>query len=154
MADIEAGDLISTAWWPESVQVEETTDFANISSTVFIAGTPECSVTFVAPQSGRVAIAVAAEMVNTNTAGNRVNVTFELRLGSTSAGTLIVAADIVRGVGTTGDTTASQFMVHGNMTMVQNLTPGSTYFVRTMHKVDGGANNAIGARRLVVIPLT
>lgn len=154
MADIEAGDLISTAWWPESVQVSDDSDILDITSTSFIAGTPECSTTFVAPMSGRVGVVVAAEIRNSDTAGNRVNVTFEMRLGTTSAGTLVVAADIVRGVGTTGDTTASQFMVHGNMTMVQGLTAGSTYFIRTMHKVDGGTTNDIGNRRLVVIPLT
>lgn len=154
MADIEAGDLISATWWPESVQAEELTDILDVTSTVFIAGTPACSTTFVAPMSGRVGVVVSAEMRNSDTGGNRINVTFELRLGTTAAGTLIVAADIVRGVGTTGDTTASQFMIHGNMTMLQNLTPGSTYFIRTMHKVDGGTTNDIGARRLVVIPLT
>lgn len=153
MADIEAGDLIETAWWPDSVQVQENTDQLNQTSTSFIAGTPECSTTFVAPKSGRVGVVVAGEMRNDDTAGNRINISFELRLGTTSAGTLVTAANIVRGVGTTGDTTASQFMTFGNMTMVEGLTSGSTYFIRTMHKVDGGTTNDIGHRRLVVIPL-
>lgn len=154
MADILAGLQIETAWWPESVQVQENTDQLDITSTAYTAGSPECSTTFTAPMSGRIGVVVAAEMRNDDTAGNRVNVTFELRLGSTSAGTLIVSPVVVRGVGTTGDTTASQFMTNGNMTMVEGLTAGSTYFIRAMHKVDGGTTNDIGHRRLVVIPLT
>lgn len=153
MADIEAGDLIETAWWPESVSVQENTDQLNVTSTSSIAGTPECSVTFIAPMSGRVGVVVAAEMRNDDTAGNRLFVQFEIRL-TNSSGAVHTAASVFRGVSTTGDTTASQFMTHGNMSMVEDLTPGATYFIRTMHRVDGGTTNDIGHRRLVVIPLT
>ena len=104
--------------------------------------------------SGRVGVVVAAEMRQQDPGGNRLFVQFELRLGSTSAGTLIVGAVVARGVSTTGDVTASEFMTFGNMSMVDGLTPGSTYFIRTMHRVDGGTTNDIGHRRLVVIPLT
>jgi hypothetical protein len=154
VADIEPGDLIEAAWWPESVSVQENTDQLNITSTSSIAGTPECSTTFVAPMSGRVGICVAAEMRNDDTAGNRVFVQPQVYLGTSSAGTLVLAVAVTRGVSTTGDTTASQFMTHGNMTMLEGLTGGSTYFVRTMHRVDGGTTNDIGHRRLIVIPLT
>lgn len=153
MADIEAGDLIETGWWPESVQVQENTDQLNVTSTTSIAGSPECSTTFIAPMSGRVGVVVSAEMRNDDTAGNRLFVQFEIRLGS-SAGAVHTAVSVTRGVSTTGDLTASQFMVFGNMSMVEDLTPGSTYFIRTMHRVDGGTTNDIGHRRLVVIPLT
>lgn len=154
MADIEAGDLIEAAWWPESVTVQENTDQLDITSTTSIPGTPECSMTFVAPESGRVGIVVSAEMRNDDTAGNRLFVQPQVFLGTSSSGTLVLASMVTRGVSTTGDTTASQFMVHGNMTMLEGLTGGSTYFVRTMHRVDGGTTNDIGHRRLVVIPLT
>lgn len=152
MADIEAGDLIEAAWWPESVTVTENTDQLDVSSTSFIAGTPECSTTFVAPMSGRVGVAVAAEMRNDSTGGSRMIVTYEIRLTNVS-GAVHTAALLQRGTTTTGDTTASQYMVHGNMTMVEDLTAGATYFIRTMHRVDSGAVNDIGHRRLVVIPM-
>lgn len=153
MADIEAGELIETGWWPESVQVQENTDQLNVTSTTSIAGSPECSTTFVAPLSGRVAVVVSAEMRNDDTAGNRLFVQFEIRL-TNSSGAVHTAATVVRGVSTTGDLTASQFMTFGNMSMVETLNPGATYFIRTMHRVDGGTTNDIGHRRLVVIPLT
>jgi hypothetical protein len=150
--DMNPGDQIDSEWWPESVTVTENTDQLDVSSASFTAGSPECSTTFVAPRSGRVGVCVAAEMRNDSTGGLRILVTFEIRLG-TVAGAVHTAALIQRGVSTTGDTTASQFMTHGNMTMVELLTPGATYFIRTMHRVDGGAVNDIGHRRLVVIPL-
>lgn len=153
MAEIFAGDEISGDWWPTSVRAVEATDHLNITSTSFTAGSPECSTAFTAPLSGRVLVGVTAEMRNDDTAGNRVFVSFEIRLGS-SAGAVHTAANVSRGVSTTGDTTASAFMIHGNLSMVDALTPGSTYFVRTMHRVDGGTTNDIGYRRVIVIPQT
>lgn len=152
MAEIQAGDEIDARWWPDSVRVVENTDQLNITSTSFTAGSPECSTTFVAPLSGRVRVTVAAEMRNDDTAGNRVFVSFEIRLGSV-AGAVHTAAVVHRGVSTTGDTSASQFMTHGNSSMVDNLTPKSTYFIRAMHSVGGGTTNDIGHRRLCVIPV-
>lgn len=151
MAEIQAGDPINAEWWPDSVRVVENTDQLDQTSTSAIAGSPECSTTFIAPDSGRVMVQVAAELRNDDTAGNRIFVTFEIRLGS-SAGAVHTAAVVHRGVSTTGDTTASQFMTHGNMSMVEGLTPRATYFIRTMQLVSGGTTNDIGHRRLCVIP--
>jgi len=152
VAEIKAGDEINTGWWPESVRVVENTDQNNITSTAFTAGSPECSTTFVAPLSGRVAVIVGAEMRNEDTGNNRVFVTFEIRLGSV-AGAVVQAAVNARGVSTTGDAQASQFMTHGNMSMVETLTPRATYFIRAMHHVDAGTLNDIGHRRICVVPL-
>lgn len=153
MADIRAGDEVSLGAWPESVTVTENTDLLNLSNTVFAAGSPECSVTFMAPASGRVGVCVAAEMREQD-ATNRLQVAFELYEGSTSGGTLKQAARVQFGVSTSGDGTAGEFQIHGNMVMIDGLTAGVTHFVRTMHMVAGGTLNDIGHRRLVVIPLT
>lgn len=152
MAEIQAGDEIDARWWPNSVRVVENTDQLNQTSTSFIAGTPECSTTFIAPLSGRVRVTVAAEMRNDDTAGNRVFVSFEIRL-TNSAGAVHTAAVVHRGVSTTGDTGASQPMTHGNSSMIDNLTPKATYFIRAMHSVAGGTTNDVLHRRLVVIPV-
>ena len=153
MADVLAGLRIESGWWPESVTVQENTDQLNVTSTSSIAGTPECSTTFIAPMSGRVGVCVSAEIRNDDTAGNRIFVQPEIREND-SSGAVVLAATVTRGVSTTGDTTASQFMTLGNMTMVDDLSPGGVYFIRTMQRVDGGTTNDIGHRRLVVIPLT
>lgn len=153
MAYIKAGDAISTTWWPEAVTVLEDTDQLDITSTSATAGSPACSTTFVAPSSGRVGVAVAAEM-RESAPGSRLFVGYELYEGTSAAGTLKQAYRVQFGVSTSGDTTASEFMTHGNMTMVEGLTAGATHFIRTMHQTEGGATNDIGHRRLVVIPLT
>lgn len=153
MAEIRVGDEISTEWWPEAVSVTEDTDQLNVTSTAWTAGSPEAGVTFVAPKSGRVGVVVGAEMRNQDTAGNRIFVSFELYQGSSSSGTLLIAPVAARGVSTSGDTTASEFHTHGNMSMVESLAAGSTHYVRAMHQVIGGTTNDIGHRRLVVIPL-
>lgn len=152
MAEIFAGAEIDGRWWPDSVRAVEGTDQLNQTSTSFIAGSPECSTTFVAPLSGRVHVAWAAEMRNDDTAGNRIFVSFEIRLGS-SAGAVFTSASAFRSVSTSGDTTASAFMIHGNGIMIDGLTPKATYFIRTMHEVSGGTTNDIGYRRVCVIPV-
>lgn len=152
MADMAPGGEISANWWPDSVRVAEGTDQLNITSTSFIAGSPECSTTFVAPLSGRVLVSVTGELRNDDTAGNRVFLSFEVRVGS-SAGALNTSAQNFRSVGTSGDTTASAPMIHGNIFMVENLTPRTTYFIRTMHQVTGGTTNDVLYRRLCVIPV-
>lgn len=151
MAEIAAGGEIDANWWPESVRIVENTDQVNVSSTTFIAGSPECSGTFIAPLSGRVAVIVAAELIQQEVS-NRIFVSFEIRL-TNSAGAVHTAAVVHRGVSTTGDATPSAFMSHGNMSMVDGLTPKATYFIRTMQIVSGGTTNDIGHRRVCVIPV-
>lgn len=149
---IRAGDKIEVTQWPVSVSVTENTDQTDISSTSYTAGTPECGVGFVAPDSGVVGIALAAEM-REQAAGNRVFVSPQVFLGTSSSGTEILVPNVNRGVSTSGDATASQFMTHGNFSVLMGLTPGADYFIRTMHLTEGGTTNDIGHRRLVVIPL-
>jgi hypothetical protein len=153
MAEAKVGDEISTDWWPESVTVNEGTDQLNVTSTVYIAGTPECGVEFVSPKTGRVGISVAADMRNNDTAGNRIFVSYEVYEGSDATGTLVQSPLAARGVSTSGDTAGSEAMRHGNMSMVEGLTPGVDHYVRTMHQVSGGTTNDIFHRTLVVIPL-
>lgn len=151
MAEIAAGAEIDAGWWPESVRVVENTDQLDVTSTTFIAGTPECSTTFIAPLSGRVAVVVAAELRQSES-NQRIFVSFEIRL-TDSSGAVHTAAAIYRGVSTTGDATGSEYMTHGNMSMVDGLTPKATYFIRAMHMTAGGTANDIGHRRVCVVPV-
>lgn len=152
MAEIAAGDEISAKWWPDSVRVAEGTDQLDITSTSFIAGSPECSTTFVAALSGRAQVVVSGELRNDDTAGERVFLSFEVRLGS-SAGAVFMAASAFRSASTSGDTTASGDMIHGNVFMLDGLTPEETYFIRTMQSVTGGTTNDIKYRRVCVVPV-
>lgn len=147
-----AGDEIGSEWWPESVQSDDGTTISNITSVTYITGTPVVSVTFVAPTSGRVGVCIGGGFVE-QAAGNRVWISYELYLGTSSAGTLIHAGVDVRGATTSGDATASGDQVHGNMSMEEGLTAGSTYYAQVVYKVSGGTTNDITRRRIIVIPL-
>jgi hypothetical protein len=151
VAEIQAGGEIDARWWPESVRIVENTDQDNITSTTFIAGSPECSGTFVAPLSGRVAVALAGTL-RQQEVSLRVFLSFEIRLG-TSAGAVHTAAVVHRGISTTGDATLSNYLSHANTSMVDGLTPKATYFIRTMHSTAGGTGNDISYRRVCVIPV-
>lgn len=154
MAEIKAGDVISTTWWPESVEVTEATAQTNISSTSFIAGSPECGVGFTSPSSGRVAVCVSAGLAE-QSAGDRIAFTFEVYEGTSASGTLVRPARTPMGITTLGDTTAggSLELVHGNMVMIDGLTPAVSHYARTVHAVDAGTTNDLTQRRLTVIPL-
>ena len=154
MAEIKAGDDISAEWWPDSVEVEENTAQSNISSTSFVAGSPECGVGFTSPRTGRIAVCVSGGLVE-QSAGDRVFLAFEVYRGTSASGTLVRSARTGFGISTSGDTTAggSGEQVHGNMAMVDGLTPGVDHYARTVHSVDAGATNDITRRRLTVIPL-
>lgn len=154
MAEIQAGDLIASAWWPESVESEDATLNANITSTAFIAGTPEVGVGFTSPSSGRVAVCVAAAFME-QSAGDRVLVSFEVYQGTSAAGTLKRSARSIFGVSSNGDTTAAGGLEHGhgNMIMVDNLTAGVAHYARLVHAVDAGTTNDVTRRRITVVPL-
>lgn len=147
-----AGAQISARQWPESVQNDDGTTISNITSTTFITGSPVVSVTFTAPHSGRVGVCIAAGL-REDSAGNRVWVTYELYLGTSSSGTLVHAGVEPRGVNSTGDATASGEQTHGNMSMEENLTPGATYYAQVVYRVSGGTTNDVTRRRIIVIPL-
>ncbi len=150
MADIRAGDEIGIGYWPEAVQARDDTSLSNQTSTTFIPGSPENGTTFVAPTTGRVGVIVSGELRQED-AANRIFLGFELYLGTSAAGTLILAGDVERGISTTG--TAGEATIHGNMSMVSNLTAGSTHYVRSVFSVEGGTTNDVFSRTVAVIPL-
>jgi hypothetical protein len=148
MPDTLVGAPISAGDVPPAVWASDTTANQNIASTTFIAGTPTVSVTFTAPTSGAVLISVG--VAGADSAGNRIHVAPEVRQNNVS-GTVVLSADVTsRGVGLPGESTAN---VHrSRTTLLTGLTPGGTYFARTMHKVSGGNTADIAVREIVVTP--
>jgi hypothetical protein len=151
MPEIQAGDEIHSDWWPAAVENDDTTNFLDITSTSYTAGSPECSVLFEAPRSGRVAVCIAAGLQNQD-AGDRVFLSWECYLGTSASGTLVQSAVDTHGVSTSGGPSSLEG-TWANMVMLQGLTPGATYFARTMHRVDGGTTNDVHQRRIIVFPL-
>lgn len=149
MPDILVGAPIAAADCPPAVWASDATSNANISSTSFIAGTPSVETTFVAPTSGAVLLSVGLG-ASDNGGTNRVHIAPEVRLGSV-AGAVVLAADVTtRGAGVPGE--ANNNAHRSRTTLLTGLTPGATYYGRTMHKVSGGATADIGVREIVITP--
>lgn len=152
MAEIRVGDEIGVEWWPESVEASDSTLISNITSTTFIPGSPECGVGFTSAKSGRAAVCVSAGM--TEQVAGRLLVSFEVYRGTSASGTLVRSARTGNGIATHADTTGTaREMVRGNMTMVEELTPGVAHYARIVYAVDSGTTNDLRQRRITVIPL-
>lgn len=149
MPDILVGAPISVDDRPASAWASDTTQNNNISSTTYIAGTPSVELTFVAPTSGAVLLSVGVAGCD-NGGTNRIHLSPEVRVG-TVAGSVVLAADVTeRGVGIPGEAAAN---VHrSRTTLLTGLTPSTTYYARTMHKVSGGSTADIAVREIVVTP--
>lgn len=150
MPDTFAGDEITRDHWPAAKIARNLVAIDDISNTSFAAGTT-CELIFVAPSSGRVAVVVQGG-IDQDSAGNRAFITYELYLGNSASGTLIVAAKEANGISSNGGP-ASNDLICGNLTMVAGLTPGATHFARVMHRTEGGATNDITFRKLIVFPV-
>lgn len=149
MPNTLVGAQIKAEDFPPAVWASDATQNQNISSTTFIAGTPTVSVTFTAPTSGTVLLSVGVAGSD-NGGTNRIHLAPEVRVGSV-AGAVVLAADVTsRGVGIPGEASANAH--RSRTTLLTGLTPGTTYFARTMHKVSGGATADIAVREITVMP--
>lgn len=151
MADIRAGDRVSKDYWPPAVMVNDATDQTDITSTSFTAGSPEAGVGFTSPLTGRIGVCLVAGMLE-QSAGNRIQVGFEVYEGTSAAGTLVRGVKNGLGVSTSGNSGSVLEQVSGNMCIVEGLTPGVAHYARVMHAVDGGTTNDVTHRRLIVFP--
>lgn len=147
MPDLLAGTTILAQDTPPSIEVQDGTNLNDLTNTTYQPGTPELGVTFSAPTSGRVMVHFYAGLNCDGT--NTLFVSTELYEGTDSTGTLITSASDDRAVANTdGRSHASAQYEEGF------LTPGVTYFVRTMHRVLGGTTSDVFHRQITVSPLT
>lgn len=148
MTDIRAGAKIRAADFPASVMAQDATEILNISSTTYIAGSPVVATTFVAPTSGRVRIAVGGSAKDGT---NRVFISAQVFLGTSAAGTEILAPSVTFG-GCGFPAESASYMYANRKFPLEGLTPGSTYYARVMYTVTGGSSADISCREIVVIP--
>lgn len=150
MPAVAVGTSIRAVDFPASKYASDSTSLANLSSTTFAAGSPVCSTTFTAPTSGMILLTVGAGFRD-NTATNRVHVAPAVYLGTSSGGTLFLAADVAtRGVGSPA--AIGDYTYRSRTTLLTGLTPGATYYVETQHKVSGGTTADLAQRDLSVVP--
>ena len=139
--------------WPDPVASYDNTTIANLTNTTFAVGSPVVELTFEAGTTGRALITLAAG-ARDNSGGNaRVICTFELYLGTSSAGTgIILSSGSTLEYECTSAGQALGFQYVARTALVTGLTPGSTYYARVMHKASASGGGDIAMRELTVRP--
>ncbi len=152
MTDHLVGSKIKAADFPPTVWSNDNTDFNNVTATTFQNGTPEVSVTFIAPTSGRVLVINGGGCRN-NTGADQIFMDSEVRV--TNSGGAVVSAASVTGEGTIS--CADESIAHeykSRAYVVSGLTPGGQYFARLQYRSSTGAGTAdVSARSLIVQPI-
>jgi hypothetical protein len=150
---IEAGAEITKDWWPPAKKAESSTDILNLTNTTWQPGTPEVGTTFTAPLSGKVAVALVGHGVQQATQ-DRIFFSYRIYLGTSTAGTLYQEADTHTGVSSSGTTSAGAEFGRGHLSMVEGLTPLSTYYAVVVHMIEGaGTTSDVAFRRIIVFPV-
>ncbi len=145
------GQLISYAEMPETVTSTDETDISNISSTSFIAGSPEVSVTFVAPSSGKVLVINSAGLRN-NSGADQLFVDSEIRV-TNSAGVQLRAPNVA-GDGTLSCADESiNYEYKSRGYVYTGLTGGSVYFARLLYRASASNTGDITSRAIIVQPI-
>lgn len=136
----------------EQYASDETT-ISNPTNTSYAAGSPEVSVTFMAPTSGRLVLVVGGSVGN-SAGGNRIFLSPEVREDDSSGDVVLSPSVIPHGYSSIRG--AGGFHYGSRRTLLEGLTAGATYFARVMHVVvsaDGGTNTSdINARDITVAP--
>lgn len=156
MADLSAGTEILALDFPPAVWDYNTTQIDNWSTTTYGPGSPIVSVTFMAPSSGRVLVIVGGGLGN-SASSRRIFIAAQVFEGTSASGTEVMSPT-VRGHGITSENSSSAFHYHSRETILSGLTPGATYYARTMHAVattaDAGTVTAdIAVRQIIVAPI-
>ena len=134
MGNLLGGSRVLAMDYTPSVTVFDTTQISNITSTAYTAGSPEVGVTFMAPTTGRVLITTGGGFRNNGSNADRVFLSPQVFLGTDNTGTEVLHPTAPQyGVSSGGGYTLDDFQFLSRTTLLDQLTPGSTYYVRTMH---------------------
>lgn len=118
------------------------------SYTATLTGGTACSCVFLAPSSGRVEIANVAQM--SNSGSTFVYCAFEVRTGSSvGSGTVVFAASDDEALIVAG----SNAFRFGLQRVLSGLTPGASYNVRQVFKVQSPGTGTYSRKVLAVKPL-
>jgi len=150
---ITTGDLVRTL--PPTSYVHDDTTQVQLTSTSYEVGSPEVGVYFVAPPSGRVRLTVGGGFRD-NGGSNTDRVFLSPQLFEDGpAGVEVLAPSVtLRGYGSAAEDT--QFQYGCRVSLIEGLTPGQLYYLRTMHLTSAGTDPDtadIAARDVIVIPL-
>lgn len=149
-----AGRPVRALDFPPAVWDQDATQINNPSNSSYATGSPEVSVTFIAPTSGRVLIVVGGALGN-GAAGDRIFLSPEVR-ETDSSGDLVLSPSVTsRGFGS--DNCAGNFHYGSRESVLEGLTPGQLYYAVVKYAVatsDAGSNTQdIGCRDITVVPI-
>ncbi|MGI5293276.1 hypothetical protein ACQEVF_59565 [Nonomuraea polychroma] len=149
-----AGEHVKALDYPPAVWNQDATQINNPANSGYITGTPEVSVTFIAPTSGRVLLVVGGGLGN-GAGGDRIFLSPEVR-ETDAAGALVLSPSVVnRGFGS--DNAAAAFHYGSRESVLEGLTPGTLYYAVVKYAVAttdaGGSTQDIGCREIIVAPL-
>lgn len=150
---ITSGDLVRTL--PPTAFVHDDTVLANLTNTSYEVGSPEVGVFFVAPPSGRVRLTIGGGFRdNGASAVDRVFLSPQLFRDSSAGSEVLAPSVTLRGyLSVAADT---EFQYGCRVSLIEGMTPGQLYYLRTMHLTSGGTDPDtadIAARDIIVIPL-
>lgn len=150
---IVSGDYVRTL--PPTSFAHDDTLLANITNTAYAPGTPEVGVYFIAPPSGKVRLTIGGGFRD-NGAADRDRIFLSPQLfRDNSSGTEVLAPSVtLRGYLSVSEDT--EFQYGCRVSLIENLTPGQRYYLRTMFLTSSGAGDEtadIAARDIIVIPL-
>lgn len=157
MSNILAGQRVKALDFPPTVHASDTTAISNITQITYTAGSPEVGVTFIAPTTGRVLITTGGGVRNNAANADRLFIAPQVFLGSSSAGIEVLAPSVTLfGIGTSVGSANLSYQYLSRTEMLDNLTPGATYYVRAMYTVspDTTNNNTcdLNTRAVLVAP--
>lgn len=147
-----AGQRLKSLDFPATVSASDATTLSSVSTTL-AAGSPSVNLTFVANTAGK-ALLIVGGLTRCTSSVQPIIIDWEMYLGTGTGGTLIL------GTGSQArrleQVSSSTIYGHnGSKTvLITGLTPGATYFVRTMHQSLVAATGDVLLRYLIVAPTT
>lgn len=147
-----AGQRIKALDFTPAVGAESTVPHLNIGTTP-VVGSPEVGVVFTAPTSGKALVTIGASIGDDSGANTIGIIDYQLYLGTNASGTLVLGTgSLNRRCNIAAGDTAGQTQEMSRTSLVTGLTPGASYYVRTMHYSYTGTPDLF-ARQLAVQPL-
>lgn len=146
-----AGQRVKALDFTAAVTATNATSHNNVGTTLAL-GSPTVSVTFTAPTSGA-ALVILGMRAQDDTGSNTAYLDYEVRL-TNNAGAVIFATGAVErrlDVGCTGNVTFQPNV--SKVSLISGLSPGSTYYVQTLHAAAVTGSADVLMRSLTVVPL-
>lgn len=149
-----AGREVLALDYPPAVWAQSTTRIEAPSNSSYATGSPEVSVTFTAPTSGRVLLIVGGGLGEAAGA-DRIFLSPIVRVGSSSGPVVLPPSVTSRGFGSDNCSVGPHF--GSRESVLDGLTPGQTYYAAVQHVVattDAGPSTAdISCREIIVVAL-